>query len=178
MKMVTIRHIAKKTITITGHTLLFLLEKTDDLIFELNHPSLTELMGIEGARRYLKSRYQCYSYPINRLKQNNLITIKREGDKIIVKLTEGGKIAALQLKIAKQKQRLADKTELILIFDIPEAAKNTRKAFRDSLKRMGFYRIQYSVWGIRYDVTGDLERYIEVLKIKRWVSIYMARKVK
>jgi hypothetical protein len=178
MKKITIRNIAKKSITATGRTLLYLLLKTDDLIFELNYPSLCRLMGTEGARQYLNSKSRRLYYPVRSLAKNKLIAIKQQGDKIFVKLTTGGKIAALQIKIAKQRNKLADKNELMLIFDIPEAAKNIRKTFRSSLKRMGFYRIQYSVWGTKYDVVDDLKKYLSSLKISNWVSLYKVRHIK
>jgi|GEM_PF-3265267 len=177
MKAVTIRRIAKKTLSITGRTLLFIAENVDDFIFELNYPSLTEALGTDGARRYLAYKYKRIPYPINRLKKNGWIEAQQKGDKIIVKLTQSGRIAALQLKIANIKKRIRAGSEILVAFDVPESATNARKVFRESLKRMGFRRMQLSIWGTNKDVAKELKQYIQLLEINKWVTLYNASKI-
>ncbi len=177
MKKVTIRRITGKTLSITGRALLFIAESIDDFIFELNHPSLTEMLGVEGARRYLHYKYERIPYPIDRLKKNDWITTRKIGNKIIIRLTQNGKIAALQLKIANVKKHLDAGSEILVAFDIPESATNTRKIFRESLKRMGFRRQQLSIWSTNKNIVKELKQYIGLLKIGKWVTLYRANKI-
>ena len=177
MAFPTIRRLAKQTLTLSGKILLFLIEQGDDLLFEMNNPALCSLMDIDDAKRYLHRKYTYLPRPIRRLTKNNLIEIRRKGNTILIKLTKDGKIAATQLKIARHKQRLGRGNELIIIFDIPESVSNVRKAFRQSLKRMGFYRIQFSVWGTRKNIIVPLREYLTLLRIDKWVSMYISKQI-
>lgn len=178
MKKISVRNIGKKTLIPLGKALMFILEKGDDLIFEMNYPSLCNLMDHAEARDFLNRKYGRIPPTIRHLQKNHWAETKKIGDKIIIKLTQDGKVAATQFLIAKNRSMLPDGKIIILSFDIPESSRLLREMFRNSLRRMGFKKIQQSVWMTRKDVGNLLKKYLRLLKISRWVLIYLAKERK
>ena len=95
----------------------------------------------------------------------------------MVKITNDGKIAALQILILQKQKYLPKGKNLIVAFDVPELAKDARMVFRRSLKRMGFKQIQKSIWSTRFDVAKEMSQYIKLLKIDSWVLLFITTKI-
>jgi DNA-binding transcriptional regulator PaaX len=129
-------------------------------------------MSARAARQYLEYKSNGLPRPISQINKNGWVEIKKLNNQILVKITEDGKIAALQIIIARKRKTLPKGQKLLIAFDIPELAKDTRFMFRYSLKKMGFHQIQKSIWGTLYDVTKEMKQYIKFLKIERWVVLF------
>ena len=77
--------------------------------------------------------------------------------------TRKGEIALGRWKLRNykiQKPKRWDKKWRVLIFDIAETRKHIRDDIRNSLKKMGLYKLQNSVWAYPY----DCEDYTTMLK--------------
>src|SRR3990167_6059345 len=112
-----------------------------------------------------KNKWQKYNinHSIKRLKNNGLICFEKTDRGTFARLTQKGeeklrKFRLLGYKLKKPKRW--DKKWRMLIFDIKEERKGTRDKIRFTLNRMGFLRLQDSVWVYPY----DCEDYINLLK--------------
>lgn len=70
-----------------------------------------------------------------------------------------------------------DKKWRILIFDIEEVNKVVRNSLRNIIKEFGFGYLQKSVWISPYDIFQQLEKYIEIYKIKDKVVLIESKKL-
>ena len=71
-----------------------------------------------------------------------------------LQLTDKGKVALEKFERQNYKIKIPkkwDKKWRVLIFDIQEKRRNTRDKVRNTLRAIGFYRLQYSVWVYPYD---------------------------
>ncbi|MEX2028972.1 MAG: hypothetical protein WD963_00630 [Candidatus Paceibacterota bacterium] len=103
-----------------------------------------------------KNKWQKYNFnqSFKRLKDHDLICFEKSKKGTFVRLTKKGeeklrKFRLLGYKIKKPKKW--DKKWRMLIFDIQEKRKGTRDKIRFTLKRIGFLRLQDSVWVYPYD---------------------------
>lgn len=111
---------------------------------------------IDG-RKY--KRYRLHQ-TVDRLKRQKLVEIIDKDGQTLVKITERGKIRALQYKIDDikiDKKKVWDRKWRIVIFDIPEKHKSMRDIFRLRLKKLGFYLLQDSVWVHPYPCFDQVE---------------------
>jgi DNA-binding transcriptional regulator PaaX len=112
-----------------------------------------------------KNKWQKYNinHSIKRLKEHGLICFETTSRGTFARLTPKGedklrKFELLGYKLKKPKKW--DRKWRMLIFDINESRKGTRDKIRFSLKRIGFLRLQDSVWVYPY----DCEDFITLLK--------------
>jgi len=103
-----------------------------------------------------KNKWQKYniSHSIKRLKDHGLIYFEVTSKGTFARLTQKGedklrKFELLGYKLKKPKKW--DHKWRMLIFDIKEERKGTRDKIRYTLKRIGFLRLQDSVWVYPYD---------------------------
>lgn len=112
-------------------------------------------------------RYQA----LQRMKRQQLVTIRKTVDGLSVALTAAGRAKGLREQIRQQTNRLPKGQSCIVIFDIPERAKLGRQTFRKFLKDSGFRMIQLSVWESPCDVFDLVEQFIRHARIGRWVTV-------
>ncbi len=103
-----------------------------------------------------KNKWQKYNvnHSLKRLKDHGLICFEATSKGTFMRLTLKGedklrKFELLGYKLKKPKKW--DKKWRMLIFDIKEERKRTREKIRFTLKRVGFLRLQDSVWVYPYD---------------------------
>src|SRR3989338_6885232 len=103
-----------------------------------------------------KNKWQKYNInrSIKRLKDHSLICFETSSRGTFMGLTQKGedklrKFELLGYKLKKPKKW--DHKWRMLIFDIKEERKGTRDKIRFTLKRIGFLRLQDSVWVYPYD---------------------------
>lgn len=103
-----------------------------------------------------KTKWQKYNinHSIKRLKDQGLICFDTTSRGTFARLTQKGedrlrKFELLGYKLKKPKRW--DRKWRLLIFDIKEERKGTRDKIRFTLKRIGFLRLQDSVWVYPYD---------------------------
>ncbi|OGI59831.1 hypothetical protein A2814_02420 [Candidatus Nomurabacteria bacterium RIFCSPHIGHO2_01_FULL_38_19] len=103
-----------------------------------------------------KNKWQKYNinHSIKRLKDHGLICFETTSRGTFVRLTQKGedklrRFKLLGYKLTKPKKW--DRKWRMLIFDIKEERKVTRDKIRFALKKIGFLRLQDSVWVYPYD---------------------------
>lgn len=99
------------------------------------------------ARAYTKREYEKTRYVLYRLVDKGLV-VKRESG---YELTDKGHKTLDRERLSPVRPRKWDRKWRMVIFDIPEARKGYRNVLRDSLKRIGFLKVQHSVWIYPYD---------------------------
>lgn len=88
---------------------------------------------------------------IKRLERRGLVVTETIGEELLVRLTQAGKKWFKRYELKRMKiERLSqwDKLWRVVVFDIPENQHQTRDIVRAWLKRLGFARLQQSVWVI------------------------------
>lgn len=112
---------------------------------------------------------------LQRMQEQKLLAVKELGERVRIELTPAGKCEVLKIHI-RRKQALLPRGEYCLVsFDVPEATRHTREAFRNFLKEVKFERVHHSVWKTRRDVLVPLQELICNLKVERWVKVFRAR---
>ena len=71
-------------------------------------------------------------------------------------------------------QKRWDRKWRFVIFDIPEKHHLYRDALRDKLKRLGFFRIQHSVWTHPYPCQKEVDLLSEALGLQKCVLVFWA----
>ncbi|MBM3283693.1 CRISPR-associated endonuclease Cas2 [Candidatus Gottesmanbacteria bacterium] len=97
---------------------------------------------------------------ITRLKKRKLISIVEKNGETVVALTDRGKLRVLRynlLKLKISKPKNWDGRWRLIIFDVIEKKKRLRDAFREMVKRLGFYRLQKSVFVYPYQCKDEVE---------------------
>lgn len=90
--------------------------------------------------------------------------------KIHIRLTEQGKRFIKEHHEEVWRSPLTwDKKWRIVIFDIPEAKRNSRNNLRRYLKMLGFGKVQRSIWISPYDFTRIIRQYTKKLKLSGYV---------
>jgi DNA-binding transcriptional regulator PaaX len=62
----------------------------------------------------------------------------------------------------------------LVIFDIPEAYRKHRVAFRNKLKQLGFAQFQKSVWIHPYECENEISFLTEFLNISQYLTLITA----
>ncbi len=107
-----------------------------------------------------------------RLKKSRYLAVRKLGQRVVVELTEKGKVVALREQF-RQAPRLSQRYTMV-IFDIPESQRLVRNLFRRVLREGEFVMLQRSVWLSERDVHHSLVEFIRRLKLDRWVNVYYA----
>lgn len=112
---------------------------------------------------------------IQRLKEQKLLTIREHGDRIILALSDLGRIEALKLHIRCKKQELPAGEWCLVSFDVPEDVRRTRLYIRRFLKEVGFERLHHSLWRTRKDLVVPMGELIRRMKATSWMRVFRAR---
>lgn len=97
---------------------------------------------------------------IKRLKKQNDIQLIRENGKLILKLTEKGKIKLLKYDLKNLKLKKPKKWDgkwRLIVYDVPEKKYLVRDVFRRYLKSMEFLKLQASVYLTPYPCETEIE---------------------
>ncbi|MDD2935422.1 MAG: hypothetical protein PHX25_03030 [Candidatus Pacebacteria bacterium] len=107
-----------------------------------------------------KSKYRKYEqkYYLNKTIQNlikqGLIKLETKNGLKFVRLTKKGESQLAKYKLGDleiKKPKKWDKKWRMIIFDIKESRRMTRDVLRSTLNRLGFVKLQNSVWVFPYD---------------------------
>jgi len=117
-------------------------------------PNALQVLKLFGIKP--KNKWQKYNlkHTIQRMKDQKLVCFETTKRGTFMRLTQKGqeklrKFELLGYKIKKPKKW--DRKWRMLIFDIKEERKTTRDKIRFTLRRIGFLRLQDSVWVYPYD---------------------------
>lgn len=129
------------------------------------------------SKKYQKRRL---TQTIDRLKKQKLVQIVEKSGQVIVRITDKGRVRALQYKLDDMKidkPKMWDRKWRIVTFDIPEKVKKARDLFRSHLKMMGFYNLQESVWVHPYPCFNQIEYLRQIYGVGINVSYILAEKI-
>ena len=150
-----------------------------DLILETLEKSIDGYIRVEdflynthiyarGYNRPLKKSN--LSLAIKQLREKGYIDKKKDGKKLIIKLTQVGKDRAITEKLLQDESW--DGKWRVVVFDIPEDMRKVRNIFRARLKIWGFTPWQKSVWVSKKDIKSVLRKYVIEIGIKDWVKVF------
>lgn len=118
---------------------------------------------------------------IKNLYRSKLIDAKDNSDgTTTLVLTELGKKHALTYQIDEvtiPHMSSWDKKWRIVIFDIPEIFKKSRDALSKTLKRMGFYQLQKSVFVNPFECKKEMDFVVEFFNMRRFVRFILAESI-
>lgn len=132
-------------------------------------------------KEWKKITKQSVERAITKLYENRLVDMKLQPDgSLRMILTEDGRKRALQYNLDAfeiQKPKHWDKKWRIVSFDIPEAKRGVRDTFRAWLKRLGFYKLQESVFVHPYDCRKEFDFLVELHRARRYVRFIVAEEI-
>lgn len=111
---------------------------------------------------------------IKELHKQKSIRIYQVGDKYIMQLTNKGRKRMLKYNLEDlqvPKQEKWDEKWRIVAYDIPEDKKPGREALRTTLKRLGFYELQKSLYLYPYPCSDIIEFIREFYEIGEYVDL-------
>ena len=118
------------------------------------------------------------NYAIRSLYKSKLIRERENPDgSLTMVLTDKGKKKAITFNIDNmeiKKPKVWDKKWRLVIFDIPEKKRQARDVLRETLKRLGFYEFQKSVFTHPYPCQDEMDYLIEYYNIRSHVRIVTA----
>ena len=132
----------------------------------------------EISREWKKINDRALNNAIRSLYQSRLIRERENPDgSLTMVLTDQGKKKAITFNIDNleiKKPKVWDKKWRMVTFDIPERKRAARDVLRETLKRMGFYEFQKSVFVHPYPCQNELDYIIEYYEIRSYVRIVLA----
>jgi len=114
------------------------------------------------------------------LEKQELVTIKEKKGEITVTLTKNGSEKALKYQVEDMqipKPDWWDRKWRLVMFDIPEARKSSRNAFKAVLDNLGFIQLQHSVYVHPYECHNEIEFVRNVYEIKPFVKLLVVEKL-
>lgn len=117
---------------------------------------------------------------IKRLEKQNLITISsEENNKTQIVITDKGKKKLLEYDFEniEIKAKKPDGKWRLIIFDIPEANKRSRDAFRRKLLQLNCIRLQDSVFASAYPIQQEVDFLCHYLGISDFVTLAIVDRI-
>lgn len=105
---------------------------------------------------------------ITRFEQRGFVVTETRGEELVVKITQAGKrwLRRYQLeRMVVERQKHWDGLWRVVVFDVPEKQRRTRNIVRGWLKRLGFARLQQSVWIIPWPCRQQFEALTSEFKL-------------
>lgn len=138
-----------------------------------NSLQMLKLFGVGNQKRNVRRA-------ANRLKRQKLVKIYEKDGQEIIEITERGKQKILKYKFEAIKipqQKKWDNIWRIVAFDIPEKHKRARDALRMKLKKLGFLKLQQSVFIYPFQCKNEVDFIAGFFGIKKYISYIEAQKI-
>jgi hypothetical protein len=113
---------------------------------------------------------------LRHLERRKFIEIKRLSNRLVVALTDKGRVAGLR-ENARSAALRTDHRLCLVSFDIPEQERGARLVLRRFLRECGFRMHHQSLWVSDRDIINTLTPFIRRLGIARWVHLYLAEPI-
>ena len=107
---------------------------------------------------------------LRNLKNSGYIELRKTDSNFSVKLTTKGKIKNLESPTNLE----SDGRVRIISYDIPETIAKKRHQFCRSLRRIGYRKLQKSLWVCKYNKADEIDLIIDELDIGDYVSYFIA----
>ncbi|MBI5620407.1 hypothetical protein HY949_01360 [Candidatus Gottesmanbacteria bacterium] len=132
--------------------------------------------------RDLWKRYNPYylKRTIKRLRKQKLVTIKNIDGEEVVTLTKNGKSRILRYSLENlviEKPRLWDEHWRLVLYDVENRRKAYRDIFRQTIRGLGFYQLQESVWIYPYPCEAQVTFLREYYGVGNEVVYVVAQKL-
>ena len=117
---------------------------------------------------------------VKNLERSGLVKTEKRGEGVYVALTNRGKIEAVihNFKISKfSDNKTLDGVWKIIMFDIPETKKSARRALNKTLKDMGCYPYQKSVFITPFSCDKEIDFIGNYFGVRKNISILTATKI-
>lgn len=162
----------KRTLTKTSRVLLCLLAAQSAIGSLRQRGTLRYAAAPELAKYFREQRLQ---RTIRRLEKQGWITQELKETHRIYKLTAQGELEALLAKItlAEPPQSWDGKWRL-LMFDIPEGARDLRRQLRLTLRNMNFYCLQASIYISPWPISNEAIHLLKSSKLMRYIRLARA----
>ena len=108
---------------------------------------------------------------LRRLKFQGMIVYDEEDEHSPIHLTEKGFVRVAKDRMKRIRGKKWDHFWRLILFDIPER-KRTRRKFQQLLCRLGFYRVQRSVYAYPFECKEDILRLAAQFRSSSYVMIY------
>lgn len=133
------------------------------------------------AREWKEIERRALYNAIKSLYKNKMIDMKENlDDTITITLNDSGKRKALTYNIENMKipaMKHWDKKWRIILFDIPEKYKKSRRALSGSLKNIGCFQFQKSVFVHPFECRNEIDFVIEFFSMKPYVRFITAESI-
>lgn len=117
---------------------------------------------------------------IQRLEDNELISIKEVDGETTIYLSKSGKDIAIKYSIENMEIKRPKKWDgkwRLVAFDIPHEKKLARDILRDKLKDLDFIKIQKSIYLYPFECEDEIEFIRSVYEVRPFVSYIVAEKI-
>lgn len=116
---------------------------------------------------------------ITRLEKQEMISLKEDGNKIVIEITDKGNKRLLEYDFEniEMKSKRRDGKWRLIIFDIPEEKKRSRDAFGKKLLQLDFLRLQDSVFVSAYPCKNEIDFLTNYLEISDYVTLASLDKI-
>ena len=119
---------------------------------------------------------------LRRLEKQEIIDLKREGEKVFVYLKDKNhpKVVKYSIKSIlnlKLKKKKWEKKWVIVFFDIPEEERNKREYLRHFLKEIGFYSYQKSVYVFPYECKREIDLIKKIIAGGKYLKYVIATQI-
>lgn len=168
---------------LAGITVKELLLACFDISFLVGAATELRLYKRRAYKQYFEERmidHRRFYHLVNRVKATGYIDVYLQGKERFVELTKKGKKRLAHYVLGDIEMPLPkswDKKWRVVVFDIPTKLNNVRDIVRQSLTRLGFYKLQDSVYVYPHDCIG-LIRYLEqTYEIDEYVQFIIADRI-
>jgi len=145
-----------------------------DLLGPVDKPTIGYAYNVGGFSPWPKVPPVYYRVAIHRMKKKGMVKEARRGGKKFLKLTKRGKVQALLCRVEqcpRPHPRTWNGKWWLALFDIPEMGKLLRNRIRKTLKGVGFYCLQKSVYIWPYELPDDLIVYLNDSGLGRYIRL-------
>lgn len=150
------------------------------LVLAVAVPSLPviakEILDERSDREWRKYNPWYLQRTLKRLKKQKLVDFDLEDDKIVVKLTGQGKKKILKYSLASleiKRPIVWDRKWRLIIYDVPNEKRKSADLFSQTLRDLGMYRMQKSVFLCPFPCENEVEFLREFYGIGEHVWILM-----
>jgi len=143
-------------------SVLLVLADAVDTVGDFTYHSYPYLYGSLG-RSYRKKSVDA---AVGDLTGRGLLERNERGE---IRLTPAG--AGIKKRLRQERQKNWDGQWRVVFFDIPEDLREARDGLRAELKKLGFGRWQKSAWLTPFDITRELNLYLEEQNLSDLVQI-------
>lgn len=135
---------------------------------------IRQLKKLDG-EHYANATRRDWKLILRRLKEHKLIVDRKRSNKIMIRITDDGRMRALRKELNSRKDHYPVGKGCVVLYDVPETQRSARDMIRSFLIECGFRMFQQSVWVCRKDVAAIVARFVRRNKLIPWVQVIEAR---